>query len=68
MPRFSTPIAAIIVLVATAVAAAQDCPIAKALAASDAEVRTYDTHVTTLSSPAMEGRLPGSPGMALAKD
>lgn len=47
---------------------AQDCPIAEALAASDAEVRAFDTHVTTLSSPVMGGRLPGSPGMALAKD
>lgn len=47
---------------------AQDCPIADALSASDAEVRLYDTHVTTLSSPAMGGRLPGSAGMALAKE
>lgn len=47
---------------------AQDCPIAEALAASDAEVRLFDTHVTTLSSPAMGGRLPGSQGMAMAKD
>lgn len=47
---------------------AQDCPIAEALAASDAEVRLFDTHVTTLSSPAMGGRLPGSAGMAMAKD
>ncbi|UYV13632.1 MAG: M28 family peptidase [Phycisphaera sp.] len=47
---------------------AQDCPIAEALAASDAEVRLFDTHVTTLSSPAMGGRLPGSKGMAMAKD
>lgn len=49
-------------------ALAQDCPIAEALAASDAEVRLFDTHVTTLSSPAMGGRLPGSAGMAMAKD
>lgn len=47
---------------------AQDCPIAEALAASDAEVWLFDTHVTTLSSPAMGGRLPGSKGMAMAKD
>ena len=52
-------------LVVTTVA--QDCPIAEALAASDADVRTFDTHVTTLSSPAMGGRLPGSEGMSLAK-
>lgn len=47
---------------------AQDCPIASALAASGADVRAFDTHVATLSSPAMGGRLPGSPGMELAKD
>ena len=46
---------------------AQDCPIAAALSASDADVRAFDTHVTTLSSPAMGGRAPGSDGMALAK-
>lgn len=45
----------------------QDCPIAEALAGSDAQVRLFDTHVTTLSSPAMGGRLPGSPGMEMAK-
>lgn len=48
-------------------AIAQDCPIARALTASDADVRLFDTHVTTLSSPAMGGRLPGSEGMELAK-
>lgn len=51
----------------TSSALAQDCPIAEALSASDADVRLFDTHVSTLSSPAMGGRLPGSEGMELAK-
>lgn len=66
MPRIS--ITAALCLAAALPTLAQDCPIADALAASDAEVRAFDTHVTTLSSPAMGGRLPGSKGMAMAKD
>ena len=68
MPRFTTALAVATLAATSFQTLAQDCPIAGALAASDAEVRLYDTHVTTLSSPAMGGRLPGSEGMALAKD
>jgi hypothetical protein len=64
--RFSVLAAALYAAVALP-ALAQDCPIADALAGSDADVRAFDTHVTTLSSPAMGGRLPGSEGMAMAK-
>lgn len=42
------------------VAHAQDCPIANALAASDADVRAFDTHATVLASPAMAAREDGS--------
>ncbi len=43
-------------------------PIADALAAVDEDVRIYDLHLSTLANPWMEGRVPGSPGMELAKD
>ncbi len=73
MPMFKTRLTTVLAVMAAsalpalAALAQQDCPIAQALADSDAPVRLYDTHVTTLSSPAMGGRLPGSTGMALAK-
>ena len=60
-------VAATSLLAATAILHAQDCPIADALSASDADVRLFDTHLTTLAGPTMGGRLPGSPGMDLAK-
>lgn len=43
-------------------------PIADALSAVDEDVRIYDIHLSTLANPWMEGRVPGSPGMELAKD
>lgn len=43
-------------------------PIAEALAAVDDEVVTYNDHLTILASPWMEGRLPGTRGMELAKE
>ncbi len=39
-----------------------------ALSAVSAEVRTYNDHVVTLASPFMEGRVPGSRGMEIAKE
>jgi len=68
MPRITPALVAASLVVASFPVLAQDCPIAEALATSDAEVRLYDTHVTTLSGPAMGGRLPGTKGMAMAKD
>lgn len=67
MPTISRILPAITAVAFALPAFAQDCPIAGALSASDADVRMFDTHVTTLSSPAMGGRLPGSKGMELAK-
>ena len=67
MTRLCATLSVVVLLAGANLAAAQDCPIAAALSASDAHVRTFDTHVTTLSSPVMGGRLPGSRGMALAK-
>lgn len=54
-------------------AAAPDAPavpgrIAAALTAVDADVRRYDEHVTMMSSPFMEGRLPGTRGMEICRD
>ena len=43
-------------------------PIVTALTSVDADVRTYNDHLTTLASPYMGGRVPGSPGMERAKD
>ena len=43
-------------------------PIRDALTAAAEDVRTYDMHITTLASPYMQGRVPGSPGMERAKD
>lgn len=43
-------------------------PIRDALAAVDEEVRVYNDHLTILASPWMEGRLPGTRGMELAKE
>lgn len=42
--------------------------IAAALAEASEEVKTFNDHVVTLSSPWMEGRLPGTRGMELAKE
>ncbi|MEQ9097215.1 MAG: M28 family peptidase [Phycisphaerales bacterium] len=67
MPTISSLLAVLIAFTVSLSALAQDCPIAEALADSDTQVRLFDTHVTTLSSPAMGGRLPGSPGMEMAK-
>ncbi len=42
--------------------------IAEALAGVSGEVRTFNDHLTILASPWMEGRLPGTRGMELAKE
>ncbi|MDG1049360.1 MAG: M28 family peptidase [Planctomycetota bacterium] len=42
--------------------------IAEALAEVSGEVRTFNDHLTILASPWMEGRLPGTRGMELAKE
>lgn len=73
LPTLSAP-----VLAASAVAAPQapaaDGPvtdravIAEALSAVSDEVRVYNDHLTILASPWMEGRLPGTRGMELAKE
>lgn len=43
-------------------------PISEAIAASTAQVREYDMHMTFLAHPFLEGRLPGTQGMEIAKD
>jgi len=42
--------------------------IATALQSLDGDVRIYNDHVVTLASPFMEGRVPGSRGMEIAKE
>ena len=48
--------------------AAQVAPIRDALLEVGEEVRIYDEHITILAHPFMEGRVPGSRGMELAKE
>ncbi len=43
-------------------------PILDALSSVSADVRVYNDHLTTLASPFMEGRVPGSRGMEIAKE
>lgn len=43
-------------------------PISAAIEASSEQVREYNMHLTFLSSPFLEGRLPGTRGMEIAKD
>ena len=43
-------------------------PITDALQSLGADVVTYNDHIVTLASPFMDGRLPGTNGMEMAKD
>ncbi|MFI4917906.1 MAG: M28 family peptidase [Phycisphaerales bacterium JB060] len=43
-------------------------PIADVLSRMPEDVRTYDIHISTLASPYMQGRVPGSEGAERAKD
>jgi len=43
-------------------------PIATTLENASENYRLYNDHITTLANPAMEGRLPGSRGMEMAKE
>ncbi|MEM7310720.1 MAG: M28 family peptidase [Planctomycetota bacterium] len=45
-----------------------DDPISAALAEVSEDVRVYNEHLVTLASPFMEGRVPGSRGMEIAKE
>ena len=45
-----------------------EAPIAAVLAAQTEDVRRFNDHLVTLASPFMEGRLPGTRGMELAKE
>ena len=47
---------------------ASETPIVTALGLVDADVKRYNDHLTTLASPYMGGRVPGSIGMERAKD
>lgn len=51
-----------------AVAAAERAPITRALESVSEDVRRYNDHLTTLASPWMEGRVPGSRGAELARE
>lgn len=46
----------------------QEAPIASALEELGEDVRIFNDHIVTLSSPFMEGRLPGTRGMEVARD
>ena len=43
-------------------------PVADALLSQSTDVRIFNEHVTTLASPWMEGRVPGTRGMELARE
>ena len=45
-----------------------DAPIASILQELSEDVRVYNEHVVTLANPFMEGRLPGTRGMEIAKE
>jgi len=45
-----------------------EAPIATALAAQSEDVRVYNDHLVTLANPFMQGRLPGTRGMEIAKE
>ena len=74
MHRILAPTFASFLLFAGAPALAQsppasvDAPIAAALSEASPEVRKFEEHVVTLSNPFMEGRLPGTRGMEIAKE
>ncbi|MEQ9094871.1 MAG: M28 family peptidase [Phycisphaerales bacterium] len=46
----------------------QGSPIADVLSKMPEDVRTFDVHISTLASPYMQGRVPGSEGAERAKD
>lgn len=46
----------------------EEAPIATALASVDEDVRIYHQHVNFLANPWLEGRLPGTRGMEIARD
>lgn len=47
---------------------AADAPLARALGDLGTDVQRYHEHIVTLASPFLDGRLPGTDGMELAKD
>lgn len=53
---------------ATSVKDAEGAPIAEAILAVSEDVKLYNEHLTTLASPYMMGRVPGSAGMERARD
>lgn len=52
----------------SSVQSVEGSPIADALAQMPDDVRTFDIHISTLASPYMQGRVPGSEGAERAKD
>jgi peptidase M28-like protein/PDZ domain-containing protein len=47
---------------------ASEAPLARALGDLGTDVQRYHEHIVTLASPFLDGRLPGTDGMELAKD
>lgn len=75
LPLLSVPLAALPAYAGvrseTSESAADDipeAPIANALGAASEDVRQFNDHVVMLCSPFMEGRLPGTRGMEVAKE
>lgn len=52
----------------TSVQSVKGSPIADVLSQMPEDVRTFDVHISTLASPYMQGRVPGSDGAERAKD
>ncbi|MCA8943487.1 MAG: M28 family peptidase [Planctomycetes bacterium] len=72
MLRRLLPIAAVLVapawITAQSAPDAHVSPIADALEELGEDVRVFDQHLVTLANPFMEGRLPGTRGMEIAKE
>ena len=79
-PHFSRCMTLIFAMLVTITAQAQDAmksaaddaqqkqPLGQVIRDKDRAVQTFDEHIVILSSPFMEGRLPGTAGMERAKD
>lgn len=67
-PRLLSAFALVAPAVAQTIDVADEAPISSLLEALPADVVTYDAHVTFLAHPFLEGRLPGTRGMEIAKD
>ncbi len=65
---YATALLPLLTSAAVAQEAPSGTPITSALVELGPDVSTYNDHIVTLASPFMDGRLPGTDGMEVAKD